>query len=146
MTIETKTRGTVEIDEKQKLFFPQGLLGFEDYTGYALIESEYEPFYWLQSLQDRTLAFLVVDPFFIRKDYEADIDDCGLELIGSPAAEDLLVLAILTVPQGSGPVTVNLQGPLVANKRTNQCFQAVLSDPRWTTRHYAAQDKQGLPC
>ncbi|MDR3285016.1 MAG: flagellar assembly protein FliW [Treponema sp.] len=146
MTVETKTRGTVEISEKQQLLFPQGLLGFEDCTGYALIESEYEPFYWLQSLQDRNLAFLVVDPFLIRKDYEADIDDRALERIDSPSAEDLLVLAILTVPQGNGPVTVNLQGPLVINKRTNRCFQAVLGDPRWTTRHHTAPDKQGLPC
>ncbi|MDR3312475.1 MAG: flagellar assembly protein FliW [Spirochaetaceae bacterium] len=133
--INAKDGGTVTIAEKQRFVFPEGLFGFEEFTDYALINSDYEPFLWFQSLQEPALAFLVVDPFVIRPDYEADIDDLSLGKIGITSPSQVLVLAILTVPPPPAPVTVNLQGPLVINKASNICLQAVLSDERWTTRH-----------
>jgi flagellar assembly factor FliW len=139
MEIATKTRGKVDVSEKQRLFFPEGLFGFEEFTDYALIDSEYEPFLWLQSLQESTLAFLVADPFLVRSDYEADIDEQSLAKIKVTSPSQVLVLAILTVASSPAPVTINLQGPLVVNKATNTCLQAVLSDPRWTTRHPVKQ-------
>jgi flagellar assembly factor FliW len=122
-----------------KLHFPEGLLGFEDYKDYELAAAEYEPFLRLTSTQDNALSFLVVDPFVLRADYETDIDDRDLAKIGVTEPADVLVLAILTVPKDSSPVTVNLQGPLIINKRTNAGFQAVLADPRWTTKHRAVE-------
>jgi flagellar assembly factor FliW len=122
-----------------KLHFPEGLLGFEDYTDYELAAAEYEPFLRLQSLQDSALSFWVVDPFIIRADYETDIDDHDLAKIGVTEPADVLVLVILTIPKDGSAVTVNLQGPLIINKRTNTGFQAVLTDPRWTTKHRAVE-------
>jgi flagellar assembly factor FliW len=120
-----------------KLCFPEGLLGFEEYTEFELSESEYAPCFRLQSLKDSALSFFVIDPFLIRKDYEADIDDQALKNIGITAPNDMLVLAILTLPRDGREVTVNLQGPLIINKLTNTGFQAVLNDARWTTKHPA---------
>lgn len=65
MEVLTKTKGRVEVEEKQIVTFPDGIMGFEQYKKYALINSEYEPFIWLQSLEDSNLAFLIVDPFLI---------------------------------------------------------------------------------
>ena len=48
MEIETKAIGKVEITEEQKLTLPEGIIGFEEYKKFALIDSEYEPFVWLQ--------------------------------------------------------------------------------------------------
>jgi flagellar assembly factor FliW len=136
MDVQTKTQGIVQITDEQKLEFVIGLLGFEEATHFALIPSNYEPFYWMQSLQHPTLAFLVVDPFLIRHDYEVDIDDKSLVSIGITTPSDVSVLAIVTVPSKPGqPVTVNLQGPIVVNKTNRKCFQAVLHDTQWGTRH-----------
>lgn len=75
MEVQTKTMGVVSVDDSRILNFPKGLFGFEDYHKYALIEAEYEPFFWLQSLDEKSLAFLLIDPFLIVNDYELDIDD-----------------------------------------------------------------------
>ena len=65
MDVMTKTNGLVSVEEKQLLKFPEGIMGFEEFHNYALIESEYEPFIWLQSVDNKNLAFLLVDPFLI---------------------------------------------------------------------------------
>lgn len=134
--------------ERQRLFFPDGLFGFEEYTDFDFFESEYAPFFWLQSARDSSLAFLVVDPFLICTEYELDVDDSMLSKIdvGSPA--DVFVLAIVTVPSDGSPVTVNLQGPLVVNKANGKSLQIVLSDPAWGTKHdiLAEMKKRGKLC
>ncbi|MCR5171613.1 MAG: flagellar assembly protein FliW [Treponema sp.] len=135
MEVKTKTMGTVSIDEKQIVEFPHGLFGFEDYHRYAVIEAEYQPFYWLQSLDESSLAFIMVDPFLIVADYELDIDDKTLLEIGLDSPQDVILFSIVTIPADGGPVTANLQGPVVINRRNNQALQVILSDSRWTTKH-----------
>ena len=127
--------GTVSIDETQIVEFPHGLFGFEDYHRYAVIEAEYQPFYWLQSLDESSLAFIMVDPFLIVADYELDIDDKTLLEIGLDSPQDVILFSIVTIPADGGPVTANLQGPVVINRRNNQALQVILSDSRWTTKH-----------
>ena len=135
MQVETKMMGSQEVSSDRLITIPAGLFGFEEYTDYVLIDSEYEPLIWLQSLQAKSLAFLLIDPFIICKDYEADIDDKELLKIGLHDPADVWVLTIVTVPGDGKPVTANLQGPLVINKKNHQCLQAILSDGRWTTKH-----------
>lgn len=135
MEIQTKTMGTVQIDEKQILNFPYGLFGFEDFHKFVIIEAEYEPFLWLQSLDEKSLAFIIVDPFLIVNDYEVDIDDKTLSEIGIDSPTDVVVFAIVTIPADGGPVTANLQGPLVINRKNNTALQVILSDSKWNTKY-----------
>ena len=122
MDVKTKTMGVKSVEENHIVTFPEGLFGFEDYKKYATIESQWAPLIWLQSLDDERLAFLLIDPFLICGDYEADI-------------EDLIVMAVVTVPSDGSAVSANLQGPIVINKKNNLCVQVILSDSRWTTKH-----------
>ena len=134
MDVKTKTMGVKEVDSSQIVTFPDGLFGFEDFKKYAVIDSEYEPFIWLQSVDDEKLAFLIVDPFIICRNYEADIDDESLKKINVKSPEDVIVMAIVTVPSDGSHITANLQGPIVINKKNNLCEQVILSDNRWTTK------------
>lgn len=134
MDIHTKTNGVVSVDEKKLLKFPEGIMGFEEFHDYALIESEYEPFIWLQSVDKQSLAFLLVDPFLICSEYEADIDDSALKAIDVTSPEDIVVMTIVTIPHDDSPITANFLGPVVINRRNNQCIQVVLNDSRWTTK------------
>jgi flagellar assembly factor FliW len=134
MDVKTKTMGVKEVDSSQIVTFQDGLFGFEDFKKYAVIDSEYEPFIWLQSVDDEKLAFLIVDPFIICNNYEADIDDESLKKINVKSPEDVIVMAIVTVPSDGSHITANLQGPIVINKKNNLCEQVILSDNRWTTK------------
>ncbi|MCI5523007.1 MAG: flagellar assembly protein FliW [Spirochaetia bacterium] len=135
MLIETKMMGKAEVSEEHIITIPSGLFGFEEYTDFALLESEYKPFVWLQSLQEKNLAFLLIDPFLICSDYEADIDDKEMLKIGIKDPSDVEVMAIVTIPSDGKEITANLQGPLVINRKNNQCMQAILDGSKWTTKH-----------
>ena len=120
MEVMTKAKGRIDIPETRMLTIPEGLFGFESFTKFALCDSDYEPFLWLQSLEDMNLAFLIVDPFLISSNYETDIDDESLAKIGIEKPEDIILMAIVTVPSNGTPITANLQGPLVINKKNQK--------------------------
>lgn len=135
MDVKTKQGKTVKVDDAHIFSFPEGLFGFELYHNYAVYESEYSPFMWMQSLDDQNLAFLIIDPFLIADDYELDVDDKSLAKIGIKSPADVYVMSIVTIPQDNSPVTANLQGPIVINKNTKQCLQVILNSNKWTTKH-----------
>jgi len=134
MEIFSKAKGKIEVSEERLITIPDGLFGFEKYTKYALVDSDYDPFLWLQSCEDPNLAFLIVDPFLISSDYETDIDDDYLAKIGIDKPEDIIIMTIVTVPHDGSAITANFQGPLVINKKNKKCIQAILSDNRWSTK------------
>jgi len=135
MKVDTKAYGPMEVDEKQKISIPQGLFGFEDDIEYVLLDSENPSFYWLQSVNDKEIAFVLINPFLFRKDYEANVTNEDLAEIGIKSPDNALVFVIVTIPQDGGPMTANLQGPLIINKENMTGMQAILSDPKWKTKH-----------
>ena len=134
MKVATKANGIIDVDERQRITFSQGLLGFESLKDYALLDAERQPFYWLQSLDNPQVAFVLINPFIFRPDYEASIDNEELKTIGISDPASALIFSIVTIPAES-PMTANLQGPLVINRDTRCGLQAVLTDPRWKTKH-----------
>ena len=136
MVIATKAFGSIDVDESQKICFPQGLYGFETLKNYILLDAEQEPFFWLQSMDMEQVAFILINPFVFRPDYEMDIDNEDLLPIGIKDPGKALIFSIVTIPaEGEGPVTANLQGPIVINRDNKEGIQAVLTDSRWKTKH-----------
>jgi flagellar assembly factor FliW len=133
--IATKAYGLIDVDERQRISFPQGLLGFEPLKEYVLLDAERQPFYWLQSLDVEQLAFILINPFLFRPDYELDINDEDLQDIGLSGPDKALIFTVVTIPSDGGPMTANLQGPLVINRDTRTGKQAVLTDSRWKVKH-----------
>ncbi|MDR1216807.1 MAG: flagellar assembly protein FliW [Treponema sp.] len=134
MEILTKVYGPVEIDEKQKIVFPEGLYGFENIKDFALIAAEQTPFFYLQSITNKDVAFILIDPFLFCPEYEPDVDNDELAAIGIHDPQDALVFAIITIRPDSN-MTANLQGPLIVNRKNRLGRQAILSDPRWEIQH-----------
>ncbi|MDR2483339.1 MAG: flagellar assembly protein FliW [Treponema sp.] len=144
MKVATKAYGTVEVDECQRLTFASGLFGFEPLKEYVLLDAERQPFYWLQSVDVQGAAFILIDPFLFRPDYELDINDAdALKAIGVSRPEEALIFSIVTIP-ASGPMTANLQGPLIINRDVRAGFQAILTDPRWGTKHNIMEELAAL--
>jgi flagellar assembly factor FliW len=135
MRVNTRAYGEVDVDERQRVSFPGGLLGFEKFTDYILLDARQKPFIYLQSLEVPDLAFILIDPFLFRPDYALDISDDALGDIGVTGPEDAVIFAIVTAPADGGPITANLMGPIVISKTTRKGMQAVLGDPKWKVKH-----------
>jgi flagellar assembly factor FliW len=133
--VATKAYGLIEVDERQRISFPLGILGFEPVKEYILLDAERQPFYWLQALDVEQVAFILINPFLFRPDYELDVNDEELQDIGLSGPEKALIFSVVTIPPDGGPMTANLQGPLIINRETRSGKQVVLTDLRWKTKH-----------
>ena len=150
MKVTTKPYGEIEIEERQTITFPRGLFGFEELRTFAIFDATQQPFYWLQSLERVDVAFVLIDPLFFRPDYTPDIDPAELEEIDVRAPGDMLVFAIVTIPESAARMTANLQGPLIINRSGRTGRQSISSNPAWGVRHVIvdelAQARQGASC
>ena len=140
MTVNTKPFGAIEVDERQQVSFPQGLLGFENLKSFVLLDAAQPPFYWLQSLNDPEVAFVLIDPVIFKPDYTPDVPAEELEEIGINGGENQLVFAIVTIPEQQERMTANLQGPVIINKQSKIGRQVISRSQRWKVRHYILEE------
>ncbi|MBX3317364.1 MAG: flagellar assembly protein FliW [Phycisphaeraceae bacterium] len=134
MDVRTTRFGVIQIQDDRVITFPAGLLGFAGRTRFCLLEpGEDACFFWLQSLDDPGLAFVVTDPSLFVPEYSVPIRAEQMESLTLARLEDAQVFVI--VNKVDGQLTGNLQGPLVVNTLTRTGEQMVLAEKRWTTRH-----------
>jgi flagellar assembly factor FliW len=135
MLIETTRFGTVEIDEARIITMREGLMGFPNHRHFALIQTGPDPvFFWLQSVEDPALAFVVCDPLAFVPDYRVPIRAEEVRALELADLNDCQVLVI--VNKVDGALTANLLGPIVVGVRSLLGRQLVLSDRRYSTRHH----------
>ncbi|MEZ6318173.1 MAG: flagellar assembly protein FliW [Phycisphaerales bacterium] len=134
MEVRTTRFGVIDIAEDRVITFPKGMLGFPDKTRYCLLEPGADAlFFWLQSVDDPNLAFVVTDPTFFVPEFSVPIRPEQMEDMALGKLEDAQVFVI--VNKVNEQLTGNLQGPLIVNTITKVGEQLVLADKRWTTRH-----------
>ncbi|MEE8590404.1 MAG: flagellar assembly protein FliW [Spirochaetia bacterium] len=135
MRVDTKAYGSVDVDERQKIEFPYGILGFEKLKNYVLFDAPQAPFYWLQALDLVEVAFVLINPVIFRPDYTLEVPKEELEEIGIDSLEKILNFAIVTIPQNPVEMTANLQGPIIINKETRVGRQSISTNLEWGVRH-----------
>jgi len=138
MQLDTKHFGVIEVDDRETLYFPSGLPGFEGVKKFVLLgrqESD-SPFFWLQSIDRPDLAFVVTDPFYIKEGYYVDVDDEEAEEIQITDPENVLTLAIVTIPEDIRFMTVNLKAPVLINMKNNMGKQIIMKDNTFPVKYY----------
>lgn len=146
MEIQSKF-GAVQIDEKQIVKFPQGLPGLERYTEYVFLQhAEHYPFYWLQSVEEKEIALVVINPFFLKTDYDFELPAQVMEELDLVVPEDMTVWAVVVLRQPLEESTVNLRAPIIVNAKLNKGKQVVLNDERYSIKHPLFSGKGGSGC
>ena len=140
MDVKTKPYGLITVDERQKIVFPSGILGFESFREYVLLDARQPPFYWLQSLDIVEIAFVLIDPKIFRPDYTLDLPEGELSEIDADNQDDLLTFAIVNIPEKQSGMTANLQGPVVINKQKRLGRQCISLDSSWKVKHFILEE------
>ena len=138
MQLNTKHFGVIEIDEKEIIYFPSGIPGFENVKKYTLLgmQENEGTFFWLQGVDDPELAFVVTDPFAVNDNYFVDADDDEIKEIDAKDADRILTLAIVTVPEDITKISVNLKAPLLINMDNNRGMQVIMKNETFPVRYY----------
>ena len=146
MIVNTKAFGRTEIDERQILNFPYGIFGFENLTKYILLDSAQPPFYWLQSFDVREIAFVLINPFLFKPDYNPliPIDDYNKINLSIEDTENILIFSIVTIPEKSEDMTANLQGPILINKNNKQGIQSISTNIIYRVKHRILEELSGV--
>lgn len=133
-TIDTPL-GTIEYQDKDRIFLPRGIPGFES-VQYAiwLALPEYEPIKWIILENERANALPLFDPFLVLSDYDPVITDEEVELLEPESPDDLAILCVMTPRENQAP-TLNLRSPIVINARKQIAVQVILQDETMPIRY-----------
>ncbi len=136
LEIDTKKFGRIEIDEDKVLTMPDGMLGFEDLKRYVLIQDKsLEPFMLYQAVDNPDLAFFVIDPFVVLKDYFIDQPKV-IKAASWNKNDEISYLAVVTIPEERPEkMTVNLMGPLAINNTSRESYQLILENSGYSYKH-----------
>jgi flagellar assembly factor FliW len=135
--VNTKPFGEIEINELQIIDFPEGILGFDFIKKFIIMDAEDEgsPFKWMQAFDEKDLAFVIIRPLDFMEEYELVIAQNDLDTVKSDNIDELLVFAIVTIPENPRKMTANLQGPIIINPEKRIGKQAISLSDRYTVRH-----------
>jgi flagellar assembly factor FliW len=120
------------------------VLGFEEYSEYALqnIFDDSSPFRILACLQDR-IAFLVVNPFVVKEDYNLEIDDAVVARLGLTADVIQHVAVLCVARKEIDSYRVNLRAPLIINTVEGRFQQVILQNEAYGIEAAFPMDKNG---
>jgi flagellar assembly factor FliW len=138
ITVETTRFGSIDIADPRIVTMEEGgILGFSHLKTFVLlIPDEKKPFWWLQSLEDGSIAFMVTDPFKVMSGYETDLSPQDVQHLDIKDVEDVAMFCIVTVNKALQlKITVNLRAPIVVNTKSMVARQIVLERDDYDIRY-----------
>ncbi|HZG87390.1 flagellar assembly protein FliW [Paenibacillus sp.] len=136
MKLDTTRFGEIEVEEDKIVRFPQGIPGFEHCRDFIFLQppNAQIPVWFMQSIEDGALAFMVMNPFLVFPDYTIDLPDSVQEELDIRTEEDVMTVAIITISERK-EMTLNLLAPVILNQRTRTAKQVVLHNSGYQTKH-----------
>ncbi|WP_282938797.1 flagellar assembly protein FliW [Paenibacillus sp. RC67] len=136
MILDSSRLGKITIDEKEIIQFPTGIPGFEELKKYVIINPDTDlPLFYLQSVENPELSFIVIDPFIFEPSYEFVLPDLAREELKAYIEQDIVVWSIVSVRDDFQNATHNLLAPLVINMKERLGKQVILQNTSYKTRH-----------
>jgi flagellar assembly factor FliW len=136
LKIKTTRFGTISISEEKIIDMPFGMLGFPDKKRFVIIQHKgNSPFFWYQSVDDPTLAFVISSPFFFKADYEVNLEDTVKEMSWNNNGEKngFEIYIVVNIPQGlPHKMTGNFIGPIIINNKASEAAQIVIPGSPYT--------------
>jgi len=130
MKIQTSRFGLLDVSDETLLIFPSGLVGFPACRRFVILDTaEDSDYQWLQSVDEPSLAVVIVDVYLLQPEFRIDVPDEGLADLDMTQTDSLSIMAVVTIPSGEPTkATANLRAPLVVNIRTRKAKQMILHE------------------
>ncbi|MGW8193926.1 MAG: flagellar assembly protein FliW [Desulforhopalus sp.] len=126
--------GEVEYAPENLLCFPSGLIGFDTLRNFIVMPNPKKgPLFWIQSIDDPAVAFILTDPTNFFLDYKVLPDDAERQQLLIDEQDQCHALSVVTVTPGQ-QVTVNLAAPILYAPKTNRAIQVILENSEYSTK------------
>lgn len=131
-TLEFPRFGTCTFAESDIFVFPWGLPGFDNLRTFVVLQLESQnQIFWLQSLDDTSIALPLADPYTFFPDYDPTLPGFSTASLGIQRAEDFTLLAVIVGAEG-GRTFMNLMAPILINLKDRVARQVPLENSGYT--------------
>lgn len=143
MVVNTTRFGPIDISNEDILIFSEGLLGFNDLEKFVLLDDPHdEIFAWLQSCDEPSIAFPVLEPELFEDNYTLNMTKADLQTLQVEDESQLRSFCIITIPEDPSRMTANLKAPVVVNLEKRMARQCVLQNNKLEIREPIFQKLQ----
>lgn len=126
--------GEVEYDPDNLLQFPAGLIGLPKLRHFIVMPNKKKgPLFWIQSVDDPDIAFVLTDPTNFFLDYQLMPEDSERENLQLEEDDDYFILSVVTVPPDQA-ITLNLAAPILFAPKTNRAIQVILENSNYSSK------------
>lgn len=126
--------GEVEYDPKNLLHFPAGLIGLPNLRHFIVMPNKKEgPLFWIQSVDDADIAFVLTDPTNFFLDYLVEPDPSERQSLHMEEGDEYFALSVVTVPPDQ-KITLNLAAPILFAPKSNRAIQVILQGSTYSSR------------
>ena len=120
--------GEVSYEADQILQFPEGLIGLDQLQRFLVMPNRKEgPLFWIQSVDDPDIAFILTDPTNFFLDYAVIPETSERSTLRIEEGDECFVLSVVTVPPDQ-KITVNLSAPILYAPKSNRAIQIILEN------------------
>jgi flagellar assembly factor FliW len=132
LKFESTRFGQLEVAPESIIELEHGIIGFPRFKKFVMLDYK-EPFSWLHSVEESSLAFVVVDGASFGAVYDASIafsePSCDFR-----ADDEYAILLVVTFRSPREESSVNTKAPIFVNVRNRKGVQAIYDSPQYSTR------------
>ena len=126
--------GEVEYDPDNLLHFPAGLIGLPNLRHFIVMPNKKEgPLFWIQSIDDPDIAFVLTDPTNFFLDYQLAPEESERNNLKIDEDDEFFILSVVTVPPDQ-KLTLNLAAPILFAPKTNRAMQVILENSPYSSK------------
>lgn len=139
--MKTTRFGEITIDEADLIQLPYGIIGFPELKKFVLLDHDKDsPFKWIQSLDDGSIAFVLINPLLFKPDYMVEVSEAEVSDLDLTNEDDAVISTIVTMPSNPQNMTANLKAPLIFNLRNRKGKQIILNHSSYSIRHFILEE------
>ena len=130
MNIQTSRFGTVTIEQDDLVNFSEGILGFSNLRTFVFLDDPNDDiFAWLQSCENPSIAFPILEPQLFESNYNVSLSKGDMQNLQlEDPKKGFQVFTIVTIPNDPTQMTANLKAPVIVNVKKRIARQCVLQD------------------
>lgn len=126
--------GEVDYDPNNALYFPAGMIGLPTLQNFVVMPNKKNgPLFWIQSIDDPEIAFVLTDPTNFFLNYRVQPDGIERSSLSITEEDDCHVLVVVTVPDDQ-KITLNLFAPILFAPKSNRAIQVILENSQYKTK------------
>lgn len=126
--------GEVEYDPENLLNFPAGLIGLPNLRRFIVMPNKKKgPLFWIQSVDDPDMAFVLTDPTNFFLDYIVVPDTAERQNLRIEEGDECYTLSVVTVPPDQN-ITINLAAPILFAPKSNRAIQVILEGNKYSSK------------